>query len=225
MRVCGVAKYLHVALPTSIVLFDTTPTSLSDARGSKSRCRGDFNVLKASWMGLKRVGTSGYFAEALNKVVQQRAWTQHVVAPTRYRVGRLPSFLDSVIANENTSSISYLVIFNLVKRNYGRPLTNRLLTEENLRQLLHKTSPFWLLGLDAVHLRILKETAFTLAKQFYLVFRQSLDKVNLPSAWKEAIATTAYKTCDRLSFGSYRPIGLTIVPCNAMERVTTPTTT
>ncbi|GAA57612.1 hypothetical protein CLF_112969, partial [Clonorchis sinensis] len=37
---------------------------------------------------------------ALTEVVQQSAWTQHVVAPTRYRAGQQPSLLDLVITNE-----------------------------------------------------------------------------------------------------------------------------
>ncbi|GAA55999.1 hypothetical protein CLF_109592 [Clonorchis sinensis] len=40
------------------------------------------------------------FAAALTEVVQQSAWTQHVVAPTRYRAGQQPSLLDLVITNE-----------------------------------------------------------------------------------------------------------------------------
>ncbi|GAA52873.1 hypothetical protein CLF_109010 [Clonorchis sinensis] len=39
-------------------------------------------------------------AAALTKVVQQSAWNQHAVAPTRYRAGQLPSLLDLVITNE-----------------------------------------------------------------------------------------------------------------------------
>ncbi|GAA57115.1 hypothetical protein CLF_112200, partial [Clonorchis sinensis] len=61
---------------------------------------GDFNAPKAPWMELQSVGSSGPFAAALTEVVQQSAWTQHVVAPTRYRAGQQPSLLDLVITNE-----------------------------------------------------------------------------------------------------------------------------
>ncbi|GAA48649.1 hypothetical protein CLF_101871 [Clonorchis sinensis] len=50
---------------------------------------------KASGLELQRV-----FAAALTEVVQQSAWTQHVVAGTRYRAGQLPSLLGLVITNE-----------------------------------------------------------------------------------------------------------------------------
>ncbi|GAA47626.1 hypothetical protein CLF_100599 [Clonorchis sinensis] len=61
---------------------------------------GDFNAPKALWKELQCVGSSGPFAAALTEVVQQSAWTQHVVAPTRYRAGQQPSLLDLVITNE-----------------------------------------------------------------------------------------------------------------------------
>ncbi|GAA55510.1 hypothetical protein CLF_108202 [Clonorchis sinensis] len=61
---------------------------------------GDFNAPKAPWTELQCVGSSGPFTAALTEVVQQSAWTQHVVAPTRYRAGQQPSLLDLVITNE-----------------------------------------------------------------------------------------------------------------------------
>ncbi|GAA52066.1 hypothetical protein CLF_107284 [Clonorchis sinensis] len=61
---------------------------------------GDFNAPKAPWTELQCVGSSGPFAAALTEVVQQSVWTQHVVAPTRYRAGQQPSLLDLVITNE-----------------------------------------------------------------------------------------------------------------------------
>ncbi|GAA51956.1 hypothetical protein CLF_107136 [Clonorchis sinensis] len=55
---------------------------------------------EASWTELQRTGSGGKFAEALTKVVQESAWTQNVVAPTRCRTGQLPSLLNLAIANE-----------------------------------------------------------------------------------------------------------------------------
>ncbi|GAA56498.1 hypothetical protein CLF_111008 [Clonorchis sinensis] len=63
---------------------------------------------------------------------------------------------------------------------------------------------------------VLKKTSFTLVKHFYLVIRQSLDKGDLPSAWKVAII---YKTGDQLSTGSHRPTNLTSVQCKVMEGI------
>ncbi|GAA50640.1 hypothetical protein CLF_104843 [Clonorchis sinensis] len=60
---------------------------------------GDFNAPKAPWMEFQCVGSSGPFAAALTEVVQQSAWTQHVISPTRYRAGQQLSLLDLVITN------------------------------------------------------------------------------------------------------------------------------
>ncbi|GAA47624.1 hypothetical protein CLF_100596 [Clonorchis sinensis] len=61
---------------------------------------GDFNAQKVPWTELQCVGSGGRFAAALTEAVQQSAWTQHVVAPNRYRAGQRPSLLDLVITNE-----------------------------------------------------------------------------------------------------------------------------
>ncbi|GAA49605.1 hypothetical protein CLF_103283 [Clonorchis sinensis] len=61
---------------------------------------GDFNALKAPWAELQCVGSSGFFAAALTEVVQQSAWTQNAIAPTRYRAGQQPALLDLFITNE-----------------------------------------------------------------------------------------------------------------------------
>ncbi|GAA52439.1 hypothetical protein CLF_108081 [Clonorchis sinensis] len=79
----------------------------------------------------------------------------------------------------------------LSRRTYERPLTDLGFTVEDIRQLLHKINPFCALGPDEVHPRILKETSYTLATHFHLLFRQSLDEGHLPSVWKE---TPIYKT-------------------------------
>ncbi|GAA56699.1 hypothetical protein CLF_111383, partial [Clonorchis sinensis] len=60
---------------------------------------GDFNAPKASWVEVQRIGSSRYFASTLTKVVQQSAWAHHVLAPSRYGTGQLPSLLDLVIVN------------------------------------------------------------------------------------------------------------------------------
>ncbi|GAA53970.1 hypothetical protein CLF_111774 [Clonorchis sinensis] len=80
----------------------------------------------------------------------------------------------------------------LSRRTYERPLTDLVFTVEDIRQLLHKINPFCALGPDEVHPRILKETSYTLATQFHLLFRQSLDEGHLPSVWNEAITDMSF---------------------------------
>ncbi|GAA54131.1 protein KRI1 [Clonorchis sinensis] len=61
---------------------------------------GDLNATKVSWMERLSAASNGLFAAALTKFLQQGAWTQHVVAPTRCRAGQTLSLLDLDITNE-----------------------------------------------------------------------------------------------------------------------------
>ncbi|GAA49020.1 hypothetical protein CLF_102386 [Clonorchis sinensis] len=83
-------------------------------------------------------------------------------------------------SRDPTSDSRLRILFS--RRNYKLPLNNVVFTEEDIRQLLHKRNPFSASGPDKVHPRILKETSLTLAKHFYLVFRQPHDEGNLLSA-------------------------------------------
>ncbi|KER19695.1 hypothetical protein T265_11599 [Opisthorchis viverrini] len=107
----------------------------------------------------------------------------------------------------------------LSRRCYEQPLTDLVFTVEDIGQLLHKINPFCALGPHEVHPRILEETSSTLANHLHMVFRQSLDEGCLHFAWKETFVTPIYKTSDRLSPGSCRPISLTSVLCKVMERI------
>jgi hypothetical protein len=104
-------------------------------------------------------------------------------------------------------------------RNFNRPLVNLEFSEADVRELLIKTNPFSALGPDDVHPRILKEAATILASHLHKLFRRSLDEGAVPSLWKEAIVTPVFKSGDRLSPASYRPISLTSIPCKVMERI------
>ncbi|GAA53666.1 hypothetical protein CLF_110738 [Clonorchis sinensis] len=92
---------------------------------------GDLSAPKTTWMELQRVGSSKLFAAALTEVVQQSAWTQHVVAPTNYRAGQLSSLMDLVITNERhfvdqmirrTFSRITRTDFQILYGAYARPL-------------------------------------------------------------------------------------------------------
>ena len=75
------------------------------------------------------------------------------------------------------------------------------------------------MGPDNIHLRILKEAANVLALQLFSLFTDSLLTGVLPAAWKQAHVTPIYKSGDRHSPASYRPISLTSIPCKILERL------
>ncbi|GAA57243.1 small subunit ribosomal protein SAe, partial [Clonorchis sinensis] len=109
-RVAGILQRRHFRVRNltqelaSVVLkrlsVDASPL-IAKAFVETSRCMEvHLKYDRAPWTGLQCVGSSGPFAAAFTEVVQQSAWTQHVVAPTRYRAGQQPSLLDLVITNE-----------------------------------------------------------------------------------------------------------------------------
>jgi hypothetical protein len=102
-------------------------------------------------------------------------------------------------------------------RNFTWPLTDLDFTETDVYELLRKVNPFSALGPDDVHPRILKESALTLASHLFKLFRQSLDEGTVPVIWKEAVITPVYKSGDRLSPVSYRPISLTSIPLSLIH--------
>ncbi|GAA50727.1 hypothetical protein CLF_104960 [Clonorchis sinensis] len=110
---------------------------------------------------------------------------------------------------------AWLVFFRqpTSEREYGWLLTDLNFTTEDIRQLLHNIKPFCALGPDEFHSRTLKKVPFTLVKYFYLVFRQPLVEGHLPYASKGAIVRSVYKTGDRPTTRSFRPISVTSVQC------------
>ncbi|GAA48107.1 hypothetical protein CLF_101184 [Clonorchis sinensis] len=109
---------------------------------------GDFNAPKAPWTELQCVGSSGPFTAALTEVVQQSAWTQHVVAPTRYRAGQQPSLLDLVITNERhfvdqKSAEKAFDVLRMIRRTFARitRMDFQILYGAYVRPLLEYANP------------------------------------------------------------------------------------
>ncbi|GAA53028.1 hypothetical protein CLF_109370 [Clonorchis sinensis] len=98
---------------------------------------GDLKAPKAPWMELQRVGLSGPFAAAPTKVVQQSAWTQHVIAPTRYRAGQQPSLLDLVITNERHFVDQMIINAPLGRQKYRTQRVNSKLLPSTLFRNAH----------------------------------------------------------------------------------------
>jgi hypothetical protein len=107
----------------------------------------------------------------------------------------------------------------LAPRNFQQPLLTVHFSVEDVRDLLFKLDPYSSMGPDKIHPRILKEAASSLAVPFHNLFKQILHTGMLPCAWKEATITPIFKTGDRHSPVSYRPISLTSIPCKVMERL------
>jgi hypothetical protein len=90
---------------------------------------------------------------------------------------------------------------------------------EKVLQLLSSANPFSSPGPDNIHPRILREAASQLTVPFQILFSRSLHLGVLPAAWKTAHVSPRFKTGNRHSTSSYRPISLTSIPCKILERI------
>ena len=107
----------------------------------------------------------------------------------------------------------------LDSRDIHTPMPDIQLTKEDIFHPLRASNPFYSMGPDEIHPRILKESAYELAGHFYTLFQEPLNSVSFPHSWKTAHITCIFKSADRLSPTSYRPISLTSIPCRILERI------
>ena len=82
-------------------------------------------------------------------------------------------------------------------------------------ELKENSSP----GPDEINNRVLKELKNELANPLQMLFRESLDKGEVPSGWKESVISPIFKKGDKGAAVNYRPVNLTSSVCKLMERV------
>ena len=107
----------------------------------------------------------------------------------------------------------------LTSRHYDTALCQVTFDIADIEKLLKRINPYSAMGPDDIHPRILKEAANVLALPLFSLFTDSLLTGVLPAAWKQAHVTPIYKSGDRHSPASYRPISLTSIPCKILERL------
>ena len=69
------------------------------------------------------------------------------------------------------------------------------------------------------HPRVLKELATELGPVFAHLFKQSIDKGEIPKEWSLANICPLFKKGDRSLACNYRPVSLTCVPCKLLEHI------
>ncbi|KAK4830010.1 hypothetical protein QYF61_008273 [Mycteria americana] len=92
-----------------------------------------------------------------------------------------------------------------------------IIQEEAVNDLLCHLDTHKSMGLDGIHLRVLRQLVEELAKALSIIYQQSWLTGEVPDNWRLANVTPIYKKGRKEDLGNYRPVSLTLVPGKIME--------
>ena len=98
-------------------------------------------------------------------------------------------------------------------------LENIEFTSDNIYAAIRKLRLNGASGPDGFPLRLFKTLASCLSAPLSLLFSSFMSIGKVPQNWKHAVVTPVYKNGSASCVSNYRPISLTCVACNLMERV------
>ena len=98
-------------------------------------------------------------------------------------------------------------------------LTDVAITVEAVEDILQSLKTNKAAGPDGVENRIMKECSEELAPTLTKLFRDSIDKGEVPSQWKEAHIVPIHKGGSKAVMGNYRPVALTSAICKVLEKI------
>ncbi|KAK4826215.1 hypothetical protein QYF61_006159 [Mycteria americana] len=93
-----------------------------------------------------------------------------------------------------------------------------IIKEEAVNDLLCHLDIHKSMGLDGIHLRVLRELVEELAKPLSIIYQQSWLTGEVPDDWRLANVMPIYKKGWKEDLGNYKPVSLTSVPGKIMER-------
>ena len=94
-------------------------------------------------------------------------------------------------------------------------------SENGILHLLEKLNPNKAGGPDDIKPAVLKGLAKEIAPILAIIFKKSLSSGTIPSNWRKARLTQAFKKGQKDLPANYRPISLTCVCCKIMEHIVT----
>jgi len=75
------------------------------------------------------------------------------------------------------------------------------------------------MGLDDIHVRILKQMCDVVAELLSIIFEKSCLSGEVPGDWKKGNITPSFKKGRKKNPGNYRPVSLTSLPGKVMELI------
>ena len=124
----------------------------------------------------------------------------------------LNQFFTSVFTKEDLSNIPDCEPH--IVTNYLEHIT---ITRDLLVKKLASLNPSKSQGPDGIHPRVLKECSESIVDPLLIIFKQSLQIGQVPSAWKKGNITPSFKKGKRKQVGNYRPVSLTSVCGKILE--------
>eukprot|EP01068_Selenidium_serpulae_P001282 Selendium_serpulae@DN1397_c0_g1_i1.p1 len=95
-----------------------------------------------------------------------------------------------------------------------------VITEQMVKQHIHKLKPTTALGPDTIPMVILKKLVDVVSRPLAMLFHRSLKTGSLPQQWRDAIITPIYKgKGKRTTPAQYRPVSVTAAVVKVIESI------
>ena len=126
----------------------------------------------------------------------------------------LNKFFTSVFTQEDQERLP-----EFEKRPCSSELTHLHITSDDAKQFFGKLKTSKSPGPDGLHPRVLVELTDQLIEPLKTIFCRPLIEGQLPPDWRYGNITPIFKKGKRHIPGNYRPVSLTSIPCNMLERL------
>jgi hypothetical protein len=100
-----------------------------------------------------------------------------------------------------------------------KPMKDIKISEKGVEKALNRLKPSKTTGPDKVPVRILKETAYTIAPILTKNYQQLINTGQIPEDWKNDNTVPIFKKEDRSKPSNYRPVSFTSVASKILEHI------